>query len=362
MTDVRVDFPGLLIERMASGALRYRVRMEGDKTKRTRIPVGPDHPDFGNLYWAARGGVAAKLQEPPKPTNRSLAWLTTRYLTHLTAVVAANGASASTLRQRQSLLKRLCDMTDADGDLYGSLDMDLPTTFFVTARNKWLAKSAEADNLIKAARAMYRWACDTGLIEVNPTIGVANIHRSQGGATPWTAQDLKAFRATHPPGTTAYLWLTLTMFTACRIGDAIWLGRGSEIDIAGMTWLRFQPRKRGSALVEIPVMPPLYRATRDAKVQGAAYLLTKHGRPFTSDKSLGNQVRIWCDDAGLPDRSAHGVRKAMAELLAESGCTQHQIMAVMAHTQAKTSEVYTKGAQRRILASDAVKSLAGFEW
>ena len=360
--DVRVDFPGLLIERMASGALRYRVRVEGNKAKRIRLPVGPDHPDFGNLYWAARGGEIAKLQDPPKPVTRSLEWLVRQYLTHLTALAEAGGASPSTLRQRKSLLTRLCDMTDDDEDRYAGLDMDLPPAFFVTARNKWLAKSAEADNLTKAARAMYAWACDTGLAEINPTIGVANIHRSKGGAKPWTASDLKAFRSQHPPGTTPYLWLTLTMFTACRIGDAIWLGRGSEVEVAGLQWLRFQPRKKGSALVEIPIMPPLLRATRDAKVQGAAYLLTKHGRPFTSDKSLGNQVRIWCDDAGLPDRSAHGVRKAMAELLAESGCTQHQIMAVMAHTQAKTSEVYTKGAQRRILAADAAKALAGFSW
>tara|TARA_B100000768_G_scaffold169511_1_gene175165 strand:- start:1071 stop:1340 length:270 start_codon:yes stop_codon:yes gene_type:complete len=36
----------------------------------------------------------------------------------------------------------------------------------------------------------------------------------------------------------------------------------------------------------------------------------------------------------------------------------YQIMAVMAHTQARTSEVYTKGVQRRGLATDGMQSLA----
>jgi len=56
------------------------------------------------------------------------------------------------------------------------------------------------------------------------------------------------------------------------------------------------------------------------------------------------------------------VRKAVAEMMAEAGCTQHQIMAVMAHTQAKTSEIYTKGAARRVMASDGLQALANLDW
>jgi hypothetical protein len=37
-------------------------------------------------------------------------------------------------------------------------------------------------------------------------------------------------------------------------------------------------------------------------------------------------------------------------------------MAVMSHTQAKTSEVYTKGVQRRILAADGVAALEALDW
>ena len=48
--------------------------------------------------------------------------------------------------------------------------------------------------------------------------------------------------------------------------------------------------------------------------------------------------------------------------MAQNGCSQYQVMAVMAHTQAKTSEIYTKGAERQILAADGVKVLAALDW
>ncbi|WP_092896501.1 tyrosine-type recombinase/integrase [Rhodobacter sp. 24-YEA-8] len=90
--------------------------------------------------------------------------------------------------------------------------------------------------------------------------------------------------------------------------------------------------------------------------------MTDHGKPFSSPESLRNRVQKWCAAAGIVGKSSHGIRKAVAVLLAEAGCSQHQIMAIMAHSQAKTSEVYTKGAQRRAMSGDAMQVLAALEW
>lgn len=177
---------------------------------------------------------------------------------------------------------------------------------------------------------------------------------------PWSVGDLKKFREHHPKGTTAHLWLTLHAFTACRIGDAIWLGRAQEVMRDGQLWLNWQPRKRGSAFVSFPMMPPLIAATRSS--DGPAYLLNDKGKPFASVEALRVRVQRWCSAAGIPDRSSHGIRKAVGELMAQSGCSQYQVMAVMAHTQAKTSEIYTKGVERQILAADGVKALAALDW
>jgi len=358
---MRVNYPGLLIEKHRNGKPRYRVRVEGHKQKRIAIPVGPDDAEFANYYFAARAGAEWTPTGKPDPARKSLDWLAKGYIEHLERLVKAKLASPLTLKQRRSMMRRLCDYIDDDGR-YGDLSMEAPQAAFVRIRDAWSATPAEADNLMKACRAMYAWAMERQEISHNPADGVAKIHRSRGGAKPWTADDLKKFKTKHQRGTPAHLWLTLQMFTACRIGDAIWLGRDSEVQRNGEVWLEWQPRKKGSAPVAIPMLPPLLTATRAAKVVGAAYILNEHGKPFSSPESLRNRIQKWCKAAGIVGKSSHGVRKAVAELLAEAGCSQHQIMSIMAHSQAKTSEIYTKGAQRRALSGEAMQALASLDW
>lgn len=362
VTEVRLDFPGLLIERNRNGSPRCRVRVEGDRTKRITLPVGPDHTDFQNYYAAARAG---ELWEPPVThiVDKSLDWLVGRYLDFLGKMVEAKQMSPATLKQRRSVLSRLCDYQDPDGARYGDFDMAAPTAAFIDIRDAWASRPGAADNLIKSIRAVYTWAISREIVSNNPAAGIAPINRNpKGGATPWKPADLKAFKDAHPKGTTAHLWLTLQAFTACRIGDAIWLGREQEVMHQGQLYLDWQPRKKGSAPVSIPMLPQLIEATRASKIIGPSYILSEKGKPFSSTEALRVRVQRWCKSAGLTDRSSHGIRKATAELMAESGCTQHQIMAVMAHTEAKTSEIYTKGVQRRVLAADGMRALASIDW
>ncbi|MFJ1292608.1 tyrosine-type recombinase/integrase [Paracoccus yeei] len=358
---MRVKFPGLLVEKHRNGSLRYRVRVEGDKTRRLHLPVAPDHPDFSAHYYAARAGEIW-ISEKPQVTLRSLDWLVGRYLTFLQKMVEAGQMSGATLKQRRSILSRVCEFQDREGR-YGDCDIDMPSAAFVHIRDAWADRPGAADNMIKSVRAVYTWAIERGDMSHNPAAGIAIINRNpKGGAVPWKANDLKRFKEAHPEGTTAHLWLTLQAFTACRIGDACWLGRDQEITVNEQTWLEWMPRKKGSAQVTIPILEPLYRATRAVKVVGPAYILNEKGKPFSSSEALRIRVQRWCAAAGIPGRSSHGVRKAVAEMMAEAGSTQHQIMAVMSHTQAKTSEIYTRGAQRRLLAADGVRALAALEW
>jgi hypothetical protein len=45
----------------------------------------------------------------------------------------------------------------------------------------------------------------------------------------------------------------------------------------------------------------------------------------------------------------------LAELLAELGCSQYEIMAILGHSEAKTSEVYTRRVERWKLAKTAIE-------
>ncbi len=358
---MRVDLPGLLVEAHRNGAPRIRVRVKGDKTRRISIPVAQDHPDFLQHYNAAREG---KEWAPGKvrAVERSLDWLCGLYLDYLAKLVEAGQASRATLNQRRSVLTRFCDHKDEDGDRYGIADLDMPTHAIIVVRDAWAQTPGAADNLIKTVRAVYRYAVKRDLVATNPAAGIEAINISKGGAKPWTVADLKAFRDHHPKGSMARLWLTLTAFTACRIGDARTLGRGNEVQRHGQTFLEWQPAKKGSAFVSIPMVTPLVEATRAVTVIGPTYLLSERGRPFASVEALRVRVQRWITEAGLTGLSSHGVRKAVGDFLAENGATQHQIMAVMAHTQAKTSEIYTRGVDRRNLASTGMQSMAGLEW
>jgi len=342
---------------LPSGNYRYRVRVEGRPSKRSRLHIGPEHKDFSEHYCAGRAGIEIKPEANPvdNTIKGSIAWLTRKYLAELKKQVAAGQASPLTLKEEKTYLDRLASQ-------YFDYKLAMPQTEVVKIRDKYAATPAGADSMVKAIRTMYQWACDRGICDVNPAIGVARIDKGRGGAKPWTVDDLKAFRKVHPEGTTAHLCLTIFMFTACRISDAVVLGRSNEFERAGVRGLGGQPQKKGSAKVEVPMLPPLYKATRAATVQGPTNLLTEHGRPFKSPDALGQKFRKRCRAAGLEERSSHGIRKAAGHLLAQAGCTQYQIMSIHGHTQAKTSEVYTKGVERWRMAADAMRTLEAMEW
>ncbi|MCP5088105.1 MAG: tyrosine-type recombinase/integrase [Rhodobacteraceae bacterium] len=91
-------------------------------------------------------------------------------------------------------------------------------------------------------------------------------------------------------------------------------------------------------------------------------MLNQNGLPLKNVETLRQRVRRWCDAAELPNRASHGIRKGLAELLARAGCSSHEIMVILTHNKAQTSEVYTKGAERKILSRSAMSNLRGLKW
>ncbi len=104
------------------------------------------------------------------------------------------------------------------------------------------------------------------------------------------------------------------------------------------------------------ILPEL-RAVLDATRSGHLnYLVTEFGKPFTAT-GFGNWFRKRCDEAGLPQCSAHGLRKAGATIAADNGATEHQLMAIFGWDSPKQAALYTRGADRKRLASGAMHLL-----
>lgn len=346
---MKIDYPGLLVEPLPSGNKRYRVRPEGERARRIRIYCGPDHEDFQRQYLAARRG---EKPEPMKVASDyakrgSIGWLVNRYFEFLGKRVDAGTTSPKTLKKKRNLLTRL--LVEPDKRLF------IPQEKLIEMHDAMASTPAQADAFIEAVAVMYDWAIKRGHVQSNPARGIDRVYEKGDGATPWNADDVKQFLAHHKIGTKPHVAISLLLWTGCRIEDTTILGRRNECVIDGIDAIRWQPMKKGSSAVSVPLLPPLKEATRAPTVQGETYLLGRGGRPYASGDSASNMFIRWCRAAGLKDRSAHGVRKGLGELLAELGCTPYEVMAILGHSEVRTSEVYTRRFERWKLAVGAME-------
>jgi len=78
----------------------------------------------------------------------------------------------------------------------------------------------------------------------------------------------------------------------------------------------------------LPMVPDLLAAIAAAPNIGlTSYLVNDYGEPFPV-AGLGNMMRKWCDEANLPQCTAHGLRKAIARHMVAVEATQQQMKAV----------------------------------
>jgi integrase len=108
--------------------------------------------------------------------------------------------------------------------------------------------------------------------------------------------------------------------------------------------------------IEVPVLADLQHVIDASPTGDLTFLISERGRPFTVS-AFGDWFRRKCDEAGLPQCSAHGLRKAGASIAAENGATEHQLMAIFGWATAKEAERYTKTARRKRIAGDAMSLL-----
>jgi integrase len=146
------------------------------------------------------------------------------------------------------------------------------------------------------------------------------------------------------------------MYTGVRRSDVVRLGRQHIRD----GWFKIpvqKNRKRSPITLELPVLTALRDAMDATPTSSLTFLTTQFGRPFTAN-GFGNWFRRRCNEAGLPQCSAHGLRKAGAVRAAENGATTHELMAIFGWQTVKEAERYTRAAQRKRLAGSAERLLA----
>jgi integrase len=148
--------------------------------------------------------------------------------------------------------------------------------------------------------------------------------------------------------------MALMLYTAQRRSDAIRLGP-QDITPEGRWQLT---QKKTTTPLQIRVHPELLDVI-DASagvIETWRFLVNRDGAQF-SDAGFGNRFRQWCDEAGLPHCSAHGLRHAAMRRLAEAGYSAPDIMAVSGHKRLADVQVYIDAADQVRRADRAVEGL-----
>jgi integrase len=194
-----------------------------------------------------------------------------------------------------------------------------------------------------------QWCQSRKLVRTDPTLGIRIKTPKSDGHHTWSEDEIAAFEAHHLIGSKARLALALGLFTAQRRGDVIRMGRqhirNGELTVR---------QSKTNALLLIPVLPELQQIIDATPTGHLTLLVTKTGKSYGAN-DFSEQFRRWCDDAALPPEcSFHGLRKAALTRLADAGKTVHQIAAVSGHKSLKEIERYTRAADQRRLAREAL--------
>jgi len=244
-----------------------------------------------------------------------------------------------TRRFRRSILERF---RREFGDLRLA-DLDQATLALLLGKLRPFA----ARNWLTTLRGLMAWAVSTGLREDNPAEGIKPTKAKIEGHHTWTEDEIAIFEHHYAPGTRARLAMALLLFTAARRGDAVLLGpqhiRGNRIS--------YRQQKTGRALA-IPIHPDLAALIKATPSGHLTFLATLKGAHFTPG-GFGAWFRKVCNDAGLPQCSAHGLRKAQARRLAEAGCSAHEIAAITGHRTLAEVQRYAEAADQANLAKKA---------
>lgn len=322
------------------GNERWYVRVPGQG--KVRIREVPGSEAFDSAYRRALEARPA-LQRSGRVQPHSLQALVNSYY----ASIEWRELSTATQKQRRSILNRICRE-------HGERDSRSLTSKAVRAgRDVRRETPGAANNMLKTLKALYAWGIEQELVEHNPVEGIKRVAMNPAGFHTWTVDQCVSFEKAHPLGTDARMAYELALFAGLRRSDLIRIGRQH---VTSDGFLRFTQQKTNRE-IQIFILPPLKRAMDSMPGDRLQFVQTSHGRPYTMP-GIGNAMKRWTQHAGLPGECAlHGLRKALGSRLAEAGLTEHQIAAVLGHAGTGAVKAYTRGADQKRLAAEALRTL-----
>jgi integrase len=331
------------VDRRNGGAkARYYFRRPG--FKRVVLPGLYGSAEFMQAYQNALAGQM--LPRAPIGAGRikagSIAALVLAYFATSQSFLSL---APGTRRTYRLILEKFCEA-------HGDKPVALLTRQHIRAMlAQKVSTPAAGNHWLRLIKAVMTFAVEEGFRKDDPTIGVRGIKNRTDGFHTWTEEEIAAFEARHPIGSKARLALALLLYTAQRRSDVVRMGRQHIRD--GIVHVRQQ--KTGTMLA-IPLHPTLATIIEATPSDHLTFLTTSFGKPFSSN-GFGNWFRDRCNEAGLLQCSAHGLRKAACRRLAEAGCSANVIAAISGHSTLTEVARHTKAADQKRMAREGMAAI-----
>jgi integrase/recombinase XerD len=322
------------------GNRRFYFRRRG--FPKVRLPGLPGSKEFMEAYATALEGKNPTPKNALANQEGSFGYVCKSYY----ASATFNALNISTRTWRRRVLDHICSQ-------HGDKPIaQLESTHIRRLRDEKAKTPSASHARLKALNALFGWAIEEDIVVYDPTVGVKPLSNYSDGHHSWNPEEIAAFEAIHPVGSKARLAMSLMLYTACRRGDVVGLGP-QHVKNGRLLYRQDKNKTRKPVDINIPLHDDLVKIIAETPIHHAAFLVTEQGRPF-SVAGFGNKFRKWCNEAGLPHCSAHGLRKATAAHLAECGATSQEIMAITGHKSLKLVERYTSAADKPRMADAEV--------
>lgn len=314
----------------------YYYRRDGEYT---RLVGEPGSTEFASSYAEAR----KKYETPAIPEHGDL----------LASLIVAYKASPEYLSLRPVTKAGYKIHLDALSITYGHCALSgLTRKAAYKIRDDLSAVPSSANQRIRVLRLLMSWAVKRDWIDKNPVLDIEPL-KTGSGAKAWP--DALLDRAGKELTGTLLTAFTLALYTGQRTADILTMRWG---DIEGGL-IRVKQSKGGAELM-IPQHPKLSAHLKKAKkaTKGLYMVARQDGKPLTPSglKTLWHrQMR----DMGVSGYAFHGLRKTASNKLAEAGCTPSQIAAITGHKTLAMVEHYTRQADQKRLATQAIDLWSG---
>lgn len=239
--------------------------------------------------------------------------------------------------------------------------VQMTSDFLYAWRDKKAAeRSRSFANLgVVLLRIVFTWGKKRGHCKVNPALDVDLIRKPRNAPVknrPWRSSEVEVVMAEAPP------WLRLATAIAAYTGLR-------QSDVARVTWAcydgqAFETRQQKTgAPIWVPVHYKLRELLDAAPRVHEQIVVGIYGRPVSQSHISAEfwklVARLHAEGKVGAGLSFHGLRHTLGTALAEAGCDPPTIAAVLGQTTTKMAEHYSRTANRRGMAGDAIKKMEG---